>query len=55
MALHVPSWLLPAPSAIWTEFLKQAHLFGKHVVATGSGAVGGLVVGALASAWCLRS
>lgn len=46
-ALHVPSWLLPAPSVIWAEFLKQAPLLGKHIVATGSGAVGGLVVGAV--------
>jgi NitT/TauT family transport system permease protein len=46
--LHVPTWLLPAPSAIWTEFLKQAHLLGRHVVATGTGAIGGLAIGALA-------
>jgi NitT/TauT family transport system permease protein len=48
-ALHVPSWLLPAPSVIWNDFLKQAPLLGKHVVATGSGAVGGLVVGAVSA------
>jgi NitT/TauT family transport system permease protein len=45
--LHVPTWLLPAPSVIWAEFLKQAHLLGRHVVATGAGAIGGLAIGAL--------
>src|SRR5215213_3309818 len=45
----VPTWLLPAPTAIWAEFVKQGHLLGKHVVTTGSGAVGGLVIGALSA------
>jgi NitT/TauT family transport system permease protein len=45
--LHVPTWLLPAPSVIWAEFLKQAHLLGRHVLATGTGAIGGLAIGAL--------
>ena len=48
MAFRVPTWLLPAPSAIWLEFVKQSHLLGKHVMTTGTGAVGGLVIGALA-------
>jgi NitT/TauT family transport system permease protein len=42
----VPTWLLPAPTAIWTEFVKQAHLLGRHVATTGSGAVSGLAIGA---------
>ena len=29
MAFNVPNWLLPAPTAIWAEFWKQAHLLGK--------------------------
>jgi NitT/TauT family transport system permease protein len=45
----VPTWLLPAPTAIWAEFLKQAHLLGNHVVTTGSGAVSGLVIGAVSA------
>jgi NitT/TauT family transport system permease protein len=45
MVFHVPTWLLPAPSAIWLEFVKQAHLLGKHVAATGTGAIGGLAIG----------
>jgi NitT/TauT family transport system permease protein len=45
--LHVPTWLLPAPSAIWAEFVKQSHLLGRHVLATGTGAIGGLAIGAL--------
>jgi NitT/TauT family transport system permease protein len=47
MLFHVPTWLLPAPTAIWTEFIKQAHLLGRHVAATGVGAIGGLAIGAL--------
>jgi NitT/TauT family transport system permease protein len=43
----VPTWLLPAPTVIWVEFTKNAHMLGKHIVATGSGAVGGLVIGSL--------
>jgi NitT/TauT family transport system permease protein len=43
---QVPSWLLPAPTAIWAEFFKQSHLLGKHVIVTAVGAVGGLVIGA---------
>ena len=46
MAFDVPTWLLPAPTAIWVEFVKQAHLLGSHVVTTGSGAVSGLAIGA---------
>jgi NitT/TauT family transport system permease protein len=46
MIFHVPSWLLPAPSAIWSEFFKQSHMLGKHVAATAIGALGGLVLGA---------
>jgi NitT/TauT family transport system permease protein len=45
MIFHVPTWLLPTPSAIWLEFVKQAHLLGKHVAATGTGAIGGLAIG----------
>jgi NitT/TauT family transport system permease protein len=48
MRFHVPTWLVPAPTAIWTEFVKQQHLLGRHVIITGSGAVGGLVIGAVA-------
>jgi NitT/TauT family transport system permease protein len=47
MLFQVPTWLLPAPSAIWFEFTKQAHLLGRHIWATGVGAVGGLVIGSL--------
>jgi len=45
--LAVPTWLLPAPSAIWVEFMKNSHVLWKHIVATGSGAIGGLVIGSL--------
>jgi len=45
MAFNVPNWLLPAPTAIWVEFLKQAHLLGRHAVTTGTGAVSGLAIG----------
>jgi NitT/TauT family transport system permease protein len=45
MLLHVPTWLLPSPSVIWLEFIKQSHLLGRHISATGTGAVGGLVIG----------
>jgi len=48
MLFHVPTWLLPAPSAIWIEFTKQAHLLGKHVYATAVGAIGGLAIGSVA-------
>jgi len=47
MLFHVPTWLVPAPTAIWAEFVKQAHLLGRHVMTTGTGAVGGLVIGAM--------
>lgn len=47
MLFKVPTWLLPAPSVIWLEFLKQAHLLGRHIYATGVGAIGGLVIGSL--------
>ncbi len=47
MLLHVPTWLLPAPTAIWAEFVKQAHLLGRHVAATGAGAIGGLAIGSI--------
>lgn len=43
----VPTWLLPSPLAIWNTFLQNAHILGKHVLATGTGAVGGLVIGSL--------
>ena len=46
---EVPTWLLPAPSAIWAEFMKQAHLLGKHVITTGTGAVAGLAIGAISA------
>jgi NitT/TauT family transport system permease protein len=45
MVFQVPTWLLPAPSAIWLEFTKQAHLLGRHVTATATGAIGGLAIG----------
>ena len=45
MAFSVPNWLLPAPTAIWAEFLKQAHLLGRHALTTGTGAVSGLAIG----------
>jgi NitT/TauT family transport system permease protein len=47
MLFQAPTWLLPAPSAIWVEFMKQAHLLGRHIWATGVGAVGGLIIGSL--------
>jgi NitT/TauT family transport system permease protein len=47
MLLQVPTWLLPSPTAIWFEFVKQSHLLGRHVSATGIGAMGGLAIGAL--------
>lgn len=45
--LDVPTWLLPSPVAIWGTFMRDSGMLSKHVVATGSGAVGGLVIGAL--------
>lgn len=48
MIFGVPTWLLPAPSAIWLEFLNQAHLLGRHVMATAVGAIGGLAIGSVA-------
>ncbi len=45
--LAVPTWLLPAPSAIWIEFVKESHLLGRHIVTTGLGAAAGLVLGAV--------
>ena len=45
--LKVPTWLLPAPSAIWLEFLNQSGHLGKHIEATAIGAIGGLAIGAL--------
>lgn len=45
---RVPTWLLPAPSVIWLEFIKQAHLLGIHVYVTAVGAIGGLIIGAIA-------
>ena len=45
--LQVPTWLLPSPSAIWLAFSKQSYLLGKHIMATGVGATGGLVIGAV--------
>jgi NitT/TauT family transport system permease protein len=47
MMFQVPTWLMPAPTAIWVEFIKQSHLLWKHVVATGIGAIGGLVLGSV--------
>jgi NitT/TauT family transport system permease protein len=47
MMFQVPTWLMPAPTAIWVEFIKQSHLLWKHVVATGTGAIGGLVLGSV--------
>jgi NitT/TauT family transport system permease protein len=47
MLFEVPTWLLPAPTAIWTTFTKNAHLLGKHVTATGIGATSGLAIGAI--------
>lgn len=44
----IPTWLLPSPSAMWIEFLRQAHLLGRHVCATAVGAIGGLVIGSVA-------
>jgi NitT/TauT family transport system permease protein len=44
---HIPTWLLPSPTAIWAEFIKQSHLLSRHVLATGIGAVGGLVLGSV--------
>ena len=45
IGFNVPTWLLPAPTAIWAEFVKQAYLLGKHTVTTGAGAVSGLAIG----------
>jgi NitT/TauT family transport system permease protein len=45
--LDVPTWLLPSPVTIWKTFLQNAHMLGRHVLATGTGAVGGLVIGAI--------
>jgi NitT/TauT family transport system permease protein len=47
MLFDVPTWLLPSPVAIWGAFLKDASMLGRHIVATGLGAVGGLIIGSL--------
>jgi NitT/TauT family transport system permease protein len=44
----VPTWLLPSPVTIWFAFVKEAPMLVRHVVATGTGAVGGLIIGSLA-------
>ena len=44
MLFNVPSWLLPSPVTIWAVFLKDASMLGRHIVATGVGAVGGLAI-----------
>jgi NitT/TauT family transport system permease protein len=46
---EVPSWLLPTPTVIWAEFVRQAHLLGRHVAITGAGAVIGLAIGAVSA------
>jgi NitT/TauT family transport system permease protein len=45
---NVPTWLLPSPVTIWFTFVKEAPMLVRHVVATGTGAVGGLIIGSLA-------
>jgi NitT/TauT family transport system permease protein len=47
MVFNVPTWLLPSPVTIWAAFLKDASMLGRHIVATGVGAVGGLIIGSL--------
>ncbi len=48
-AFQVPTWILPAPTVIWAELLKQAHHLGGHVLSTGIGAVSGLAIGAVSA------
>jgi NitT/TauT family transport system permease protein len=45
---EVPTWLLPSPVTIWFTFLENAPILGKHVIATGTGALGGLFIGSVA-------
>lgn len=45
MLLNVPTWLVPAPTTVWATFVKSSHLLGKHVIATGTGAIAGLTIG----------
>jgi NitT/TauT family transport system permease protein len=47
MLFNVPTWLLPSPVTIWAAFLKDASMLGRHIVATGVGAIGGLIIGSL--------
>jgi NitT/TauT family transport system permease protein len=47
MLFNVSTWLLPSPVTIWAVFLKDASMLGRHIVATGAGAVGGLIIGSL--------
>ncbi len=47
VAFAVPTWLLPAPSAVSAEFIKESHLLGRHVLTTGIGAAAGLALGAV--------
>jgi NitT/TauT family transport system permease protein len=47
VAFAVPTWLLPAPSAVSAEFIRESHLLGRHVLTTGIGAAAGLALGAV--------
>jgi len=47
LLFKVPTWLLPAPSAVWAAFIKNHGVIAKHFVATSVGAGGGLAIGAL--------
>lgn len=42
---NTPQWLLPSPYRVWLSFLQNSHVLGKHVIATGTGAVSGLLIG----------
>ncbi len=47
IAFNLPQWLLPSPYRVWLSFLENKHLLGKHVVATGTGAISGLTIGSV--------
>jgi NitT/TauT family transport system permease protein len=42
---NTPQWLLPSPYRVWLSFLQNNHVLGKHVLATGTGAICGLLIG----------
>ena len=45
--MRVPLWLLPSPYEVFLSLMKNRAILGKHILATGTGALGGLAVGSV--------